>query len=228
MSVDLERVKRRAGLIEEKVFTAQGDGSSDSAYNTISLGEDIVYDIITAEKNGATIEESTDYEWNTYRPYVEMLNDVQEGDTFYFEIQTKYGDNFIQGERDQFKASLKSDLHPYIDDISQLDNSPTIDDMVETFLIGLLLQDQAGGTALESVNYRQGQTHLDRVETMKHAIKRGGSNILDQSDELIERTDGSLVGGATLDDEQTTREDILEALHETNPDVVDFTGAVRN
>lgn len=220
-------VKREAELLDDVQKVIRGNGADDAKYNRVSLSEGIVYEVEQVILNGVEQELTTDYTWSTYRPYIEFVNDLSQGDSVYVEYLTTFSSAYVDSVIDNVTRILRPKLDPYYTQ-GDLANSVTFQNMVRDMAVGRLLMQQVKGAPLESARWRRGKALTDDVMELVKKVQQGGSNLLDQTLGDLQREAGSLVGGATLQSssERRTREDIIESLQDYDPIIIDFSDGV--
>ncbi len=191
-------VKRGLGLLKDISLhgqKAQLGGGSTLVY--LDLGNDLVYSIDVAYKNGVQFLQGTSgdtYEWKLYRPYVKVNTAALSTDHYVFRIQTRMSDDAIQDYIDEAMQYVFSRLKGHYT-YAQLNTSPVVLTMVADRCMGRMRKETSEGTALRSGFWRSGADLVDEVDALLKMIQNGAASLFDNNGDTVTRIEGSLIGG---------------------------------
>jgi len=210
-------VKRKAGLLRDLVYVASGDDKTlTSGAYIISLGSSIAYEIDSAYKNGTSMTEGTDYDWNTYQPNVTIPSGSApaQNDIYVFRVQDRLRNDALDDYITEAERYVLAKLKPYYG-ASAVGTHPTIANLVIDRCVGRIREDFTEGVALESARYRSGHDMKLEVEEMIRMLANGEMDVLDSSGTKVARSSGAIVGSfrhanGDIDNAQDLRERLAE------------------
>lgn len=192
----INSVRRQTGLMKDVTYLAEGDEAT-TQNDLLSLGDEIIYGIEAAYKNGAVLAAGSSgntYTWVTYRPNVKVNTTPAANDHYLFTVKVGMTDAAIEEIILNARRRVLSALQPHYRDAS-LATYPTVLSLVRDIALGEIREQTARGVAMESAFYRSGRDLKKEAFEKIKRIQRGVDSVVDSSDTIVARNANSLMGG---------------------------------
>lgn len=196
MTSVIRAVRRQTNLLRDVTYLAEGNEPTRRS-NLVALGDEIVYGIEAAYKNGASFSTGSTgdtYSWVMFRPNVKLNTNPASNDHYLFTVKVGMSDAAVEDVILAATRRVQAGLAAHYDDSAIL-TYPTTLGLIQDIAVGEIRELRSRGIALESAYYRSGHDLKLEAYALLKSIQRGSSDVKDWNGDLVLRRAGSLVGG---------------------------------